>query len=132
MPKYKLDEKGILTIVREHNGGIFSVSSTLKIVSRILIIISIIASVTIYLFFYIEKPSSNYATDFCLDNILKKIVVKVDDDININLYCYKKLKNKAEKQIDNYVNFFDKLQEHGDCLVDVLGDKIKDKKNKWS
>lgn len=30
MPKYVLDEKGILTITSEHDGGIFTVNDVLK------------------------------------------------------------------------------------------------------
>lgn len=133
MPKYKLDEKGILTIVSETNGGISSAGKVFKVFSTILLIIAIFSSVAVYLFFYAEKPDSNYAVNYCAKNISEKVIV-IDDsgEINVNLYCYKKLQSKVKKQTNDCKDRIGILIDNGESLLTETKNKIEAKKDKWS
>jgi hypothetical protein len=70
MPKYVLDDKGILTITSEHDGGIFTFNDVLKKLTVILLVISIVASVGTYGFFYYDAPTTDTGTIYSLTNIL--------------------------------------------------------------
>ena len=52
MPKYVLDEKGILTITSEHDGGIFTFNDILKKMTIVLLAVSIVSSIGLYGFFF--------------------------------------------------------------------------------
>lgn len=69
MPKYVLDEKGILTITSEHDGGIFTVNDVLKKMTIILLAISIVSSIGIYGFFYNDAQTTNVATQYSIENV---------------------------------------------------------------
>lgn len=51
MPKYVLDEKEILTITSEHDGGIFTFNDILKKMTIVLLVVSIVSSIGLYGFF---------------------------------------------------------------------------------
>lgn len=71
MPKYKLDDRGILTIVSEHDGGIFTLVDILKTITIILLVVSIVTSIVAYWFFYHDVPNTNAATDYCMTRLTK-------------------------------------------------------------
>lgn len=69
MPKYVLDEKGTLTIISEHDGGIFTVNDVLKKMTVILLVISIVSSIGIYVFLYKDAQTTNVTTQYSIENV---------------------------------------------------------------
>lgn len=60
MPKYSLDERGILTITNETDGGIFSVAVWFKKIALIIAIISMLGVSILYFTKYTSFTDANY------------------------------------------------------------------------
>ena len=80
MPKYSLDERGILTITNEADGGIFSVAMWFKKIALILVIISVIIVTALYFTRFTHFTDIDY-----LKGIYEKKILSIDISSNISI-----------------------------------------------
>jgi len=121
MPKYKLDDRGILTIVSEHDGGIFTLVDILKKITVILLMVSIVTSIGVYCFFYHDVPSTNAATDYCITSLTKF-------DIE---YAFEGIFSKFEGRLDYWEETSRYVFEKGYALVTTIMYKIEMFRQTW-
>lgn len=80
MPKYLLDERGILTITNEADGGIFSIAMWFKRIVLILAVLSVIIVAILYFTKYAHFTDADYLKNFC-----EKRLSTIDISSNISM-----------------------------------------------
>ena len=123
MPKYVLDEKGILTITSEHDGGIFTVNDVLKKLTIILLIISVVASIVLYGFFYNDAQTTNVATQYsieCVSDYNPSIQLTRIVNGNDWGYGFKKVYSRIEKYPIYYQQSFEIMVVRGQALISEI------------
>lgn len=134
MPKYVLDEKGILTITSEHDGGILTFNDVLKKITIILLIISIVSSIGLYAFFYHDVQTTNVATQYCISNVsdydrsyqLANIAKNCDLE-----YGSKNVYSKIETYPKYYVQVFQRMAVRGQDLISEIYYQIESFRHRW-
>ena len=134
MPKYVLDEKGILTITSEHDGGIFTFNDILKKLTIVLLIASIVFSVGLYSFFYYDAHTTHIATQYCNTSIsdynpayqFTKVVNQSDLG-----YRLKKIYNKIENYPMYYEQSFEIMVVRGQELIEEIIYQIESFRHRW-
>ena len=84
MPKYSLDERGILTITNEADGGIYSVAMWFKRTTLILAIISLIIVIALYFAKYTHFTDVDYLKD-----IYEKKILSIDISSSVSMLSSK-------------------------------------------
>ena len=134
MPKYVLDEKGILTITSEHDGGIFTVNDVLKRMTIILLAISIVFSIGIYGFFYNDAQTTNVATQYSIENVsgydLSNQLTRItnSNDWGDGL---KQVYRRIEKYPMYYQHSFEIMVDRGQELMSEICSKIESFRHRW-
>lgn len=134
MPKYVLDEKGILTITSEHDGGIFTVNDVLKKMTIILLAISIVSSIGIYGFFYNDAQTTNVATQYSIENVygydLSNQLTRItnSNDWGDGL---KQVYRRIEKYPMYYQHSFEIMVDRGQELMSEICSKIESFRHRW-
>lgn len=134
MPKYVLDEKGILTITSEHDGGLFTINDILKKITIILLVVSVVVSVGVYVFFYHDVTATNVATDYCASSIVdyncatpfSKIINECDLVDNANIIF-----NKIDDYPMYYLESFEQMLARGQELVSEICYRIEQFGYRW-
>lgn len=80
MPKYSLDERGVLTITNDADGGIFSVAMWFKKIALILVIISVIIVTALYFTKFARFTDIDY-----LKGIYKTKILSIDISSDISM-----------------------------------------------
>lgn len=134
MPKYALDEKGILTITSEHDGGIFTIKDVLKIITMVLFVVSIVSSVGIYGFFYYDAPTTNTATDYCISRISDydcfSLLATIPEKCELG-FCFGKIFSRIYDYLMYYWESLVKMFIRGKDLVSYIYDRIELYRYKW-
>lgn len=125
MPKYVLDEKGILSIVDERKSGLVVLSKWIGRISLLILIVSI----TVTLFFLVSFKSSDIDNNdnyvYIVSNVEKglenfKIVTK-DNSLFLNVDC---LENKISGQYNVLSDSFEQVTTKSEDLFVVIREKI--------
>lgn len=127
MPKYSLDEKGILTITSDCDEGIFSIGEWLKRIVRITTTILVIIIVVLYLVRY----ASSLNTDYMI-NILERQFSGLDISSNFSKiyskfnisYLFVSVVENAKGQSGFYTWLFRTIAHRAEQLVCVIRDTI--------
>lgn len=118
MSKYVLDEKGILTIIDEQDGGCCRFSSLLKIISQIIFVAVIVVNLLLFLGFYIDTPNNAVARNFVQNKIeIIEVKSKLDalfDNDQESFYGIKTI----------VVNLPDRLEEHAKSLEKMVDKSV--------
>lgn len=134
MPKYALDEKGILTIISEHDGGIFTFNDVLRKITIVLLIISIVSSIGLYGFFYYDVQATNIATNYCVSNVSDYDQSHQLEIIatNCNLgYGLKKVYSKVQTYPKYYGQAFKMMTARGQELISEICYQIEWFRHRW-
>lgn len=134
MPKYVLDEKGILTITSEHDGGIFTFNDILKKMTIVLLVVSIVSSIGLYGFFYYDAHTTHVATQYCNTSIsdynptYQFTRVAKHSDLG---YGFEKLYNKVESYPMYYEQSFEIMVVRGRELISEIIYQIESFRHRW-
>lgn len=134
MPTYVLDEKGILTITSEHDGGIFTVNDVLKKMTILLLVISIVTSIGIYEFFYNDGQTTNVATQYSIENISRydpsNQLTRITNSNDWG-YGIKQVYSGFEKYPMYYRQSFEIMVVRGQELTSEIYSQIESFRHKW-
>lgn len=134
MPKYVLDEKGILTITSEHDGGIFTINDVLKKLTIILLIISIVSSIGLYGFFYYDAQTTNVASQYCMSNVSdydqSYQLTRIAKNCDLG-YGLKELYGRIEKYPMYYAQSFEVMVVRGQELISEIYYQIELFRYRW-
>ena len=130
MPKYKLDERGILTIVNEHDSAIFTVSNAAKKITSAVIIMSIVCSILLYVVFYYNTEGSNTAFSFVQEQLfgikaVSNLGAQYDDKVELS-YGFGAVWRNFEEQSGFYADFFRQAIDKGRVLYFTIAEKVQD------
>lgn len=134
MPKYVLDDKGILTIISEHDGGIFTLNDVLKKITAIMFAISIVSSIGLYVFFYYDAQTTSIATQYCISNALDYSRLYQLERIAKNCdlgYGSKKVYSKVETYPKYYRQAFEIVTARGYALISEIFYQIEQFRHRW-
>lgn len=125
MPKYVLDEKGILSIVDERKSGLVVLSKWIGQISLLILIVSI----TFTLFFLVSFKSSDIDNNDNYVYIVSKVekglenfkMLTKDGSLFLNVDC---LKNKISGQYIVLSDSFEQVTTKSEDLFVVIREKI--------
>lgn len=134
MPKYVLDEKGILTITSEHDGGIFTFNDVLKKLTIVLLITSIVSSIVLYGFFYYDAHTTNVAVLYCIANVSDYSPVpqltRIAENSELG-YGLKKVYSRIEEYPMYYRQLFEMMVVRGQELISEIYYQIESFRLRW-
>ena len=134
MPKYVLDEKGILTITSEYDGGIFAFNDVLKKMTIILLVISIVSSIGLYGCFYNDAQTANVAIQYSIENVSsydpsnQLTWIAGNNDWG---YGFRKVYSRIERYPNYYQQSFEIMVARGQELISEIYYQIESFKHKW-
>ena len=128
MAKYRLDDKGILTIVSTREGGIYAVNRLLKRLTVLLFVISILVSVGTYVVLYSDRHTTGTATGFLSSAFsgrdrsaqLSALAKRLDP-----FYGFEALRDKLADHLAYYSEVCKGFVERGRELVAELIDQLR-------
>ncbi len=134
MPKYVLDDKGILTITSEHDGGIFTVNDVLKKLTSFLLVVSIVFSIGIYIFFYHDAYTSNFAIRYSVASFSEFSpsyqLTRIAENSDLG-YGFKQIYSKMKKYPAYYEQSFEMMVDRGQELISEINYQIDSFRHRW-